>query len=312
VKAGGCVTVVTGAGGFLGGSALRALSPPPGGGRVIGCVREASGGPDLPPGVEQVVADLASADGPRRLRASLSGEDAGPVRLVLLAGGYRPGESGVNVEVTLAALEAAADRVQHIVYASSVAVYGSHLLHWREGRPQVAPDTCYGWSKRLAECALGLFARDSGVPVAILRLSSLYGRGNPGGNAVAALTRAVAEKRPFVIATGSAGSGDGALYARDYLWVDDAARAVAAASRSGFAGELDVGSGHTASPRDLAELLRAAGHQVTVDDRAPGSPVVRFGYDPGPALAALGVAPPRELADGIADELAWRMSQGAQ
>lgn len=307
MSADGCVTVVTGAGGFLGGAVLRALGRPAGPGRVVGCVRGAASGLDWPPGVERVVADLAAADGAARLRAALG---PGPVRLVLLAGGDRAG-FGANVDATLAALEAAAGRVRHVVYASSVAVYGSHRPHrldGRDGRPQVAPDTCYGWSKWLAERALGLFARDGGTPVAVLRLSSLYGPGNQGGNAVAALTRAVAEHRPFVI---TAASADGALYARDYLWVDDAARAVAAASRSGFDGELDVGSGHLASPRDLAELVHAAGHRVMVEDRAAGSPVLRFGCDPGPAREALGVAPPRELAEGIADELAWRVSEAA-
>jgi hypothetical protein len=70
-----------------------------------------------------------------------------------------------------------------------------------------------------------------------------------------------------------------------------------------------VGSGTTATPYDLADTARSLGHEVDLKDHAAGAPVVRFDCDAAPAIAMLGLAPAR-LADGIADELRWRMAVG--
>ncbi|MEU1762962.1 NAD(P)-dependent oxidoreductase [Micromonospora sp. NPDC005652] len=300
-------TVVTGAAGFLGRAVLRQLSGEPDA-DVVACVRRSA----PLPGVPNVAVDLAGPDAPGLLRAALA-DAAGPVRLVHLAGEYRSGsverQFDDNVSTTLGVLEALRDRLSHVVYASSVAVYGSHR---RVGAVrQVAPDTCYGRAKRLAESALDLFARHRGVPVAVLRLSSLYGPGNPSGNAVAAVTTAMADGRPFEVRPASPSTAEGTpvIYARDYLHVADAARAVAVASRTGFAGTLDVGSGTTATPYNLAAVARSLGHRVDIEDLAPGAPVVRFDCDPAPALVAFELTPVA-LVDGIADELNWRISGG--
>ncbi|MFD4208318.1 NAD-dependent epimerase/dehydratase family protein [Micromonospora tulbaghiae] len=311
-SAGPTTTLLTGATGFLGRHVMRLLTAEPDGGRLVGCVRP--GGWDGPPpvGWALVEVDLAAPDGPERLRSALP--HAGPVRLLHLAGDYRSADPNAlwaaNVRTTLAALEALTGRLVHVVYTSSVAVYGSHHRH--HGHRWAAPDTCYGRAKRLAETALDLFTRDVGIPVAVLRLSSLYGAGNPGGNAIAALTGAIAHGRPFVVRPAVAPSANAgltrrAVYARDYLHVTDAARAVVAASRARCRGLLDVGSGVTASPYQLADVARALGRRVELSDEASGASVVRFACDSRDIRAVLGLPVPLPLADGIADELAWRL-----
>jgi nucleoside-diphosphate-sugar epimerase len=290
--------LVTGATGFLGGATLRYLMS--GDAPVFASVR--SGHLDLADvGVAGwVVVDLASADAALRLRAVLPDR---PIHLVHLAADCRSSSPDAlfraNVEATLSLLEALAGRLAHVTYASSVAVFGSYRQVRDGGGYQVAPDTAYGRGKWLAECALDLFGKATGVPVAVLRLASLYGPGNPHRNAIGALTTAVAEGRPYLIGPAER------LFGRDYLHVADAARAVAAACRTGYDGIAEVGSGVAASPYDLVDLLTAAGETVQAVDRAVGTPIDRFACDPAPARKLLGQAPVG-LRRGVVEELAWR------
>jgi UDP-glucose 4-epimerase len=304
------VTLVTGATGFLGLAVLRQLRPRRGGVRVVACVRHPA---RVPSDVESWVVDLAAADAPQQLCAAAG--DAKVVRLVHLAGGYPSGTPDLvresNVDSTLLLLEALGKRLAHVVHASSVAVYGIHRQRRDGGRFQVAPDTGYGRAKWLAEAALDLFARHSGAPVTILRLASLYGAGNTGHNAVAMLTTAVARRQPFVVDPTTP------VHARDYLHVDDAARAVvAAALDTAVSGAFDVGTGVPTSPYDLVAAVRERRMAVDVRDRQgaplsePGAVSSRFACDPSRAAAALGLPPPTPLADGVADELAWRLGGG--
>jgi nucleoside-diphosphate-sugar epimerase len=298
------VTLVTGSAGFLGQAVLRLLRMETGH-RLVASVRQPVG---LPSDVTGCVADLATPAASDPLRAALG--DAESVRLVHLAGGYPAGSSEVvtssNVESTLVLLEALGDRLVQVVHASSVAVYGNHRQR-RDGRGfEVAPDTDYGRAKWLAEAALVLFARRTEVPVVSLRLASLYGAGNTGRNAVAALTSAVANGRPFVV------SPAGPVHARDYLHVDDAARAVVGALGTVADGALDIGSGTASSPYDLVDALRASGVAVTVQDpdgvpvKTAGSLASRFACDLSQMRAALDLPSPRSLTDGLTEELGWR------
>lgn len=290
-------TVVTGAAGFLGQAVLRHLAAERIPGRVAGCVRAANGTVSWPPAVDVISVDLAHPNAVPRIRASVPA-DVGEqeVQVIHLAGEYLSTSPAdlfdANVASTLAVLEAFGNRLGHVVYASSVAVYGSSVPG------VVAPDTEYGRTKWLAESALDLFARASGIPVAVLRLGSLYGPGNTGRNAVAALTTAIVRERTFTI-------GPSPVRARDYLYIEDAARAVLAAR--GYAGTLDLGSGVTTSPYDLIDAARAAGMGFAVRDTAVGAPIVHFACDPAPARKALGLNAPVELVTGIADEVAWRL-----
>jgi nucleoside-diphosphate-sugar epimerase len=313
----GEVTLVTGATGFLGQAVLRLLAPRPGDRPVVACVRREPAPDALPPRVPYVVVDLAAAAAPERLAMALTGllsaavpgdaEPPGGISLVHLAGDHLSTADDAiwssNVQATLTVLEALGDRLSHAVYASSVAVYGNGTQRVGPAGPVLAPDNAYGRSKWLAEWALELFTRSTGRPVAVLRLASLYGRGNPGRNAVGALTAAVAAGQPFTV-RGAATAGRG-VQARDYLHVDDAARAVVAATRRRHAGTLDVGTGVATSPVELVDALRAAGERVVLAGE-PAPVVCRFACDPHPYRAALGVPPPIELGVGLYEELAWR------
>lgn len=107
----------------------------------------------------------------------------------------------INVEGTRnIAQAAAANGVDHFIFASSVSVYGSGNVSFDEDS-QSNPDTPYGRSKLMAEEALEAVAEETGMDATILRLSTVYGEGEPGN--ISRLIRAVAKYGPIVMGNGS-------------------------------------------------------------------------------------------------------------
>lgn len=286
------VTVVTGASGFLGRAVLRAL-PATG---VLRLRRTSEGGRDG----DALPVDLRD---PSAAEALAKVAPAGPVRLIHLAGAYRETDLSTlletNVAGVLALLDGLGDRLVHVTFASSVAVYGNAEPRRDEsGEWIVGPDTAYGRTKWLAEQALSLFARAQGVPVAILRIASVYGPGNGSANAVEAITRALVDRRPFRIFAG------GRAAARDYVYVDDVARAVATASAGGHNGTLEIGSGRATTAADLAVAVRSLGEDLTVVEEPGAAAGTAFACRT--PTAALGLPEPVGLADGLRAEIEWR------
>jgi nucleoside-diphosphate-sugar epimerase len=104
----------------------------------------------------------------------------------------------VNVDATeRLARAAAAAGAAHFVFASSVKVNGEATLPGQNFRESDPPDPRddYAASKWEAECALADVARDTGMPVTVLRLPLLYGRGVKGN--FARLTDAIERGIPL-------------------------------------------------------------------------------------------------------------------
>ena len=107
----------------------------------------------------------------------------------------------INVEGTKnLAQAAAANGVDHFILASSVSVYGSGNVNFNEDSP-CNPDTPYGRSKLMAEEALEAIAEKTGMKVTVLRLSTVYGEGEPGN--ILRLIKAVAKYGPIMMGKGS-------------------------------------------------------------------------------------------------------------
>jgi UDP-glucose 4-epimerase len=290
-------TVVTGASGFIG-RAVVGLLP---GADVIRLQRVARPAEDG----RSTAIDLRAPDA-----ATLVAEAVppGPVRLIHLAGECHSRDIDAlfeaNVAATLHLVDSLAGRLVHVTFASSVAVYGTACQRTdANGRWTVAPDTAYGRSKWLAEQALSLFFQAEGVPVAVLRVASVYGPGNVSGNAVQAVTTAAVEGKPFRIFAA------GAPAARDYIYVEDAARAVVAASSRGYGGTLDIGSGRATGPAELAGIVRSLGVDLTVVDETGTGVTTVFECDVSAAADALGLAEPVAVADGLRAEITWRRGE---
>ncbi|MCC6888528.1 MAG: SDR family oxidoreductase [Hyphomicrobiales bacterium] len=118
-----------------------------------------------------------------------------------------------------------AKRLRSIVYLSSMSVYGDHAGAWIDETTAAAPTTPRGRQRLAAERAWTLFGQRADLPVAILRLSGIYG---PGRNALVNLKRG--ETRNVV--------KPGQVFNR--IHAADIAQAIEAAFTRGAGGILNV------------------------------------------------------------------------
>jgi UDP-glucose 4-epimerase len=134
----------------------------------------------------------------------------------------------INVEGAVAAFDAAqAHGVKRLVFASTIAVYGSAPSGVVDEATAAAPDTPYSRSKFEAETELRRCAERGYPPdIVVLRLAAVYGPGIKGN--YDRLVRAVARRRFVPIGSGA--------NRRTLVYEDDAARAIVMAASHPAAG----------------------------------------------------------------------------
>ena len=211
-------------------------------------------------------------------------------------------DADVNVVGTIRVLEAARHHGMHVVFASTGgAIYGDCERPAREddARRPIAP---YGTSKLAAEEYVSTYNRLYGTRHVSLRYGNVYGpRQDPHGEAgvVAIFFNALSEERAPKI------FGDG-TQTRDYVYVDDVARAtVAALERDG--GVYNVGTGIETSVIELFERCRrVAGVDVQPEYAPPRmGELQRSVLDPALAEKELGWRPAQGLESGLRETWAW-------
>ena len=294
--------LVTGAGGYLGRAVVEALDHA--GHEPVAMVH--SDRSTVPADVETRPGDLLRADS---LADAVRGVDA----VCHLAGLTRARESwdqplryfAVNVSGTLALLDAmAASGVGVVVFASTGSIYGTpELQPMSEDLPD-APPHPYAASKQAAESVIEWQARAGGLGAVVLRLFNVAAGTDPDP------TRIV--PRVLAVAAGESPSvevnGDGSVV-RDFLHVDDAARAFVAAldagPRVGAFRRYTIGSGVGTSVRDVVTAAqRVTGRSVPVIHRPPAVEPQALVCDPTRAAAELDWKPRRSDLDMIVGD-AW-------
>ncbi len=207
-------------------------------------------------------------------------------------------DAAVNVVGTVNVLEAARQAGARVVFASTGgAIYGECERPAREEDPCL-PLSPYGAAKLAGEGYLGAFARLYGAPHVALRFGNVYGpRQDPHGEAgvVAIFLGRLLEGQACHI------FGDGSQ-SRDYVYVEDVARATLAALASDVEGVVNVGTGTATSVLELYEVCRsAAGSDAEpVHGAERAGELGRSVLDPGRAEAVLGFRPAVTLAAGVA------------
>jgi UDP-glucose 4-epimerase len=303
--------LVTGAGGYIGRAVVEALRQA--GHEPVAMLRSERS--RLPVGVEIRTSDLLVAD---TLVKALRDVDA----VCHLAGLTRARESweqplryfAVNVTGTVGLLEAMAARgVNILVFASTGSIYGTpESQPMGEDLPD-APPHPYAASKQAAESVIEWQARAGGIGALALRLFNVAAGADPDPTRmVPRVLAAAAGQSPSVEV-----NGDGSAV-RDFLHVDDAARAFVAALDShaevGQFRRYNIGSGTGASVLDVvAAAERVTGRSVPIVHRPPAAEPQALVCDPSRAAAELGWKPRRSDLDTIVQD-AWtsRTQQGRQ
>ncbi|MEO0814566.1 MAG: NAD(P)-dependent oxidoreductase, partial [Myxococcota bacterium] len=166
------------------------------------------------------------------------------------------------------------------------------------------PDTVYGQDKRHARWVLEAAAARSGTQFCCLRLFSLYGPGEaPSRFVPTALRRALKGETIFTTAP---------QVVHDFLYVDDAARAVGLALESDRVGVINIGSGIERSNLEVARLVVSLfGSNSTIEAGAfPGKERdrTRWRADIRRAKAWLRWTPEISLEDGLTRTLEFMRS----
>jgi nucleoside-diphosphate-sugar epimerase len=253
--------LLTGASGFLGGSALRALLQA---GHEVHAV-----GRGGPPG------ELLRATGEGQLswhRADLTDPlaaeallmEANTECLVHMAWYVEHGrywqapENLVWVEATLRLLRGFAEAGgRRAVMAGTCAEYEWSLDRYSEDTAPLAPATLYGVAKDATRRVAERFAQNAGVELAWGRIFTPYGP----GEAPARLLPSVIVK----LLAGEPAPAPAGTQVRDVMYVEDVAGAFVAILDSEVQGAVNVGSGDPTSIRELISLTaEAAGHPELV------------------------------------------------
>ncbi len=151
------------------------------------------------------------------------------------------------------------NNAKRFVYASSAATYGNpKTLPLPEDEP-LGPESPYGLEKQINELYVKLFKDLYHVSSCGMRFFNVYGPRqdpkSPYAGVIALFADAVLAQKPLTI------NGDG-LQTRDFIFVNDVARANVAALNGEYEGAVNVATGVTVTLLELIEVLeKIAGHE---------------------------------------------------
>jgi UDP-glucose 4-epimerase len=292
--------LLTGASGFLGRRVAELMVAE---GRDVVSLGRSAPEPSAASVARFMTADLTDRDAVHRAAATV-----GDVESVIHLAALVPKTSGddepasafaCNVMGTVHLFEAFGRAGQANVFASTAEVYGlpdSHApLHEDAG---VQPRSWYGASKAAAELYCSALERRGAMRMATLRFTVLYGAGDTISRAVPNFVRSAVRGEPIRIFGGEE--------LRDYLHVDDAARAVHLAWKRRITGTFNVGSGDGIAVRDAASaILHMAGGESTVEVLPREKPSADIVLNVTRFRDATGFAPSHVFPDGLEEQIAW-------
>lgn len=213
-------------------------------------------------------------------------------------------EVELNLLGIIQLLDAATEAgIGFLCFASSTSVYVPSDQPVDENGP-VEGATPYAAVKLMQEACALQWGRRTGLPVAILRLATVYGPGETVPRAVPNFIRAVLEHRPPVV------DGRGAE-PYDLVYVADVAEAFLAATALLANGIFNIASGRGRTPRQVAETIIQLCRSDLEVAEDPAQPERRRALcEVSRAASKLGFRATTSLEEGIGVEIRWLREVG--
>ena len=302
--------LITGGAGFIGSHLADALVAR--GDRVRVLDDLSTGRATNPPAAAELI--LGDVADPAATRAAMAGMD-GVFHLAAIASVARAAEDWLgtnraNLVGTITVLDAARATRTPVVYASSAAVYGDCPMQPITEAAPMRPRSAYGADKLACELHAAVAAGVFAVPTLGLRFFNVFGPrqdpASPYSGVISIFAGLLAQGRPVTL------FGDGGQ-TRDFIAVSDVVAALLTAmarlaDRFGLTAPVfNVCTGQATSIRALAAMMgQLCGVTAPpLEGRARDGDIGHSVGDPTASRAALGLAPPRPLAEGLAEVLAW-------
>lgn len=207
-----------------------------------------------------------------------------------------------NIVATQRLLEACKESlVRRVIFASTSSVYGEKRGKVDEDA-NALPLSPYGVSKLTCEHLCRIYGEQEGIPIVILRFFTVYGPRQRPDMAFHRFIKHMLEGEPIPL------YGDG-TQSRDFTYVGDCVRAVAAASTAKhLIGEtINIGGKERASINTCIALLEhLIGRKASIRwmGHPPGEPKSTWA-DVSKAEKLLGYAPVVDLKEGLAEEVRY-------
>lgn len=189
-----------------------------------------------------------------------------------------------------------------IMAATGGAMYGNKVTPFNE-EMKAEPLSPYGISKRAGELYLNYYHELYQIPFISLRYSNVYGpRQNAHGESgvIAIFSEMIAEGKTPVI------NGDG-THTRDYVYVEDVARANVLALNSDFVGELNIGTTTEISTNEVFRKVASEMGALIEEKHSAERPgeQVTSSLDYSKAKQILGWEPKVNFDEGVKKVVQW-------
>lgn len=160
-------------------------------------------------------------------------------------------------------------------YVSSDAVYGFDVNPVDETTP-TAPSGYYALAKYASERLIQLASAAAGTPLLVLRLTGVYGPGDPhGAYGPNAFARSLTKEHGLRL------FGDGEEE-RDHIYIDDAAQIIGSLVAARATGVFNVATGESRSFGDIVETIRTlVPYRVQVTSVPRKGPITHRHFDIG-------------------------------
>lgn len=207
-----------------------------------------------------------------------------------------------SLELASDIYEASLGTIRHVVFASSISVYGlstTNPLPWSELSP-IATLRPYGVLKYAAERLGAGMSADSRIPFTALRVGHLYGANEENQYMVNLFMSAARRGKALHLRTPS-------VARRDFVYAGDAAVAFRLVLEARESGVFNVGSGSPATNEEMAhhivEGFRSTS-SVVIDDPDAVEKIAPTAMDISAIQSRLGFAPRNHL-DAFKDIRNW-------